>query len=52
MTILPTDERSHANGVIDRMGTVPQHVVASTWQRALIEWDSAAAAAGCRVPLL
>lgn len=52
MAILPTDERTHAAGVLDRMGTVPRHVVASTWEDGLIGWDSEAAAAGCRAPLL
>lgn len=52
MTILPTDERTRAAAVLDRMGTVPQHVVASTWEHGLIGWDSEPAAAGCRVPLL
>lgn len=52
MSILPTDELTRAAGVLDRIGSVPGHVVASTWQRALLGWDSAAAAAGCRVPLL
>ncbi|NMN96391.1 alpha/beta fold hydrolase [Antrihabitans stalactiti] len=52
VTVLPTDTRTHAAGVLDRMNTVPQHVVASTWINGLVGWDSAPAASACRVPFL
>ncbi|WP_379624123.1 alpha/beta fold hydrolase [Pseudonocardia sp. GCM10023141] len=52
MTMLPTDERTRAAGVLDRLAAVPRHVVMSTWADGLLGWDSAAAAAACRTPLL
>jgi pimeloyl-ACP methyl ester carboxylesterase len=48
---LPTDDPQRRAQIIDAMLATPQHVLASAFE-AIFAWDSAAAAARCRVPTL
>lgn len=48
---IPTDDPVRRESVIDRMLETPQRMLVSAFE-GIIDWDSAAAAAGCRVPVL
>jgi pimeloyl-ACP methyl ester carboxylesterase len=48
---LPTDDPERKAAVIDAMMATPQHVPVSAFEN-IFAWDSAAAAARCRVPTL
>jgi pimeloyl-ACP methyl ester carboxylesterase len=47
---LPTDDATRKARLLARMSLTPQHVAASAFANHLIEYDAAAAAAGCMVP--
>ena len=48
---LPTDDPERKAWLVEQMAATPQHVLASAFANTFA-WDGAAAAAGCRVPLL
>lgn len=48
---IPTDDQERKAKIIERVTATPQHVMASAFEQAL-SWDSAAAAAACKVPVL
>ena len=51
--VLPADRRPGAQGAHPRPSALyPQHVVASAWENGFFVYDSAAAAAACKVPVL
>ncbi len=47
----PTDDPQRKARLLDQMTSAPQHVVASAWE-GMFAWDSAAAAAACKAPVL
>jgi pimeloyl-ACP methyl ester carboxylesterase len=47
----PTDDPERKERMLEAMCALPQHVLSSTWD-AYLDYDEAAAAARCRVPLL
>ena len=49
---LPTDDPERKAHILAQAPSTPQHVVASTWENGFFAYDSAAAAAACRVPVL
>jgi pimeloyl-ACP methyl ester carboxylesterase len=51
---LPTDDQERKARILNRAPSTPQHqhVVASAWEDGLFAYDTAAAAAACRAPVL
>ena len=48
---LPTDNPMRKAQIVDAMSEAPQHVMVSAFEN-IFSWDSAAAAAACKVPVL
>ncbi len=51
LNFAPTDDPQRKARIVDQMASAPQHVVASAWE-GMLAWDSATAAAACKVPVL
>lgn len=51
MTLGPIDDPARSDQILARAADTPQHVVVGIWD-ALLQWDAAAAAAACTVPVL
>ncbi len=51
LNFAPTDDPQRKARLVDQMVSAPQQVVVSTWD-SMFAWDSAAAAAACKVPVL
>jgi pimeloyl-ACP methyl ester carboxylesterase len=51
LNFAPTDDPQRKARILDQMASAPQHVVASAWE-GMLAWDSATAAAACKVPVL
>ena len=50
---LPTDDDPERKArILAQVSSTPQHVVASAWENCYFAYDTAAAAAACRVPVL
>jgi pimeloyl-ACP methyl ester carboxylesterase len=52
LTFLPTDDPQDKARIIDLMSSAPQHVMGNALEHHILRWDSAAAAAACKVPAL
>jgi len=52
LTFLPTDDPQDKARIIDLMSSAPQHVMGNALEHHILQWDSAAAAAACKVPAL
>src|SRR5579859_2715687 len=50
-TFSPADNQERKAHLLEQMTAAPQHVVVSTWE-GMFAWDSAAAAAACKAPVL
>jgi pimeloyl-ACP methyl ester carboxylesterase len=51
MNFLPTDDAKRKSAILDAMTALPQHVISSVWDDHL-RWDSTAAAAACKAPVV
>lgn len=51
MTLGPIDDPARAEQILARAAATPRHVITGVWD-ALLQWDAAAAAAACTVPVL
>lgn len=51
LNFAPTDDPQRKARLVDQMASAPQQVVVSTWD-GMFAWDSASAAAACKVPVL
>jgi pimeloyl-ACP methyl ester carboxylesterase len=49
---LPTDDPERKSRILAQAPSTPQHVVASAWENGFFGYDTAAAAAACKVPVL
>jgi pimeloyl-ACP methyl ester carboxylesterase len=49
---LPTDDPRRKARILAQMPSTPQYVVASAWEDGFFAYDTAAAAAACRAPVL
>jgi len=47
----PVDDPEHKTHILGQTASIPQHVLVSTWD-GMLAWDSTAAIAACRVPVL
>lgn len=51
LAFLPTDNQERKARIVAGMYATPQHVLVSTWEQ-FLAYDSATAAAACRIPIL
>lgn len=49
---LPTDDQGRKERILEAASKTPSHVVASAWMEGFFDYDTAAAAAACTVPIL